>query len=46
VRGDISYVDDAEWEDLIKDFKIEERNSKPYKGQRWAVVSKENNAQP
>ncbi len=40
IRGRISNVDDDEWEELLKDFTVEERNEKPYKSERWAVVSK------
>ena len=38
--GSISYVDDQEWESILSEFKVEERNFAPYKLSRWAVVSK------
>ena len=38
--GSISYVDDQEWEAILSQFKVEERNFAPYKLSRWAVVSK------
>lgn len=43
VRGRISYVDDEEWEQMLKEFKVEERNTQPYRRERWAVVSKTDN---
>jgi ubiquinone/menaquinone biosynthesis C-methylase UbiE len=36
----ISYVDDLEWESILTDFNVEERNYPPYKGERRAIVSK------
>ncbi len=42
VRGSISYVDDDEWEEMLKEFKVEERNELPYRRERWAIVSKPN----
>lgn len=39
-RGSISYVDDVEWESVLNQFKVEQRNSPPYKGDRRAVVTK------
>jgi ubiquinone/menaquinone biosynthesis C-methylase UbiE len=36
----ISYVDDQEWESILTHFKIDERNYPPYKGERFAVVTK------
>jgi ubiquinone/menaquinone biosynthesis C-methylase UbiE len=39
-RGAISYVDDVEWESVLNEFKVEQRNSPPYKGDRRAVVTK------
>ena len=39
-RGSISYVDDAEWESMLNEFKVEQRNSPPYKGDRRAIVAK------
>lgn len=38
--GKISYVDDKEWESILSEFKVEERNQAPYRLNRWAVVSK------
>jgi ubiquinone/menaquinone biosynthesis C-methylase UbiE len=38
--GSISFVDDQEWESILGEFKVEERNFAPYKLSRWAVVSK------
>lgn len=39
-RGSISYVSDAEWEEILKEYQVESRNFPPYKGDRWAWVSK------
>ena len=39
-RGSISYVDDKEWEFILEEFKVEDRNNEPYKGDRWALVSR------
>jgi ubiquinone/menaquinone biosynthesis C-methylase UbiE len=39
-KGFISYVDDNEWESMLKEFKVEQRNCAPYKGDRRAVVAK------
>jgi SAM-dependent methyltransferase len=38
--GAISYVDDQEWESILGEFAVEERNHAPYRLNRWAVVSK------
>jgi hypothetical protein len=40
VRGSISYMDDEGWEDTLRQFDVEERNYQPYRGGRWAKVSK------
>lgn len=44
--GKISFVDDQEWESILSEFKVEERNYAPYKLSRWAVVSKNGVADP
>ena len=36
----VSYVDDLEWESILKNFIVEERNFSPYKGERQAIVTK------
>jgi hypothetical protein len=33
-------VDDKEWEFILEEFKVEDRNNEPYKGDRWALVSR------
>jgi ubiquinone/menaquinone biosynthesis C-methylase UbiE len=38
--GSISYVDDQEWESILSQFTVEQRNHAPYRLNRWAVVSK------
>ncbi len=38
-RGKISYVDDAEWENILAEFRVIERNNEPYHGMRWAMVT-------
>jgi ubiquinone/menaquinone biosynthesis C-methylase UbiE len=38
--GAISYVDDQEWESILGEFAVEERNHPPYRLNRWAVVCK------
>jgi hypothetical protein len=42
IRGSISYVNDEEWEAMLGEFKVEERNDRPYRRERWAIVSKTN----
>lgn len=39
-RGSISYVDDKEWETMLNEFRVEQRNYAPYKGDRQAIVAK------
>ncbi len=39
-RGSMSYVDDGEWEDILAEFKVVERNVAPYRGDRWSFVAK------
>jgi ubiquinone/menaquinone biosynthesis C-methylase UbiE len=36
----MSYVDDQEWESILAQFKVEERNYAPYKGDRRAIITK------
>lgn len=38
-RGSISYVDDAEWEEILEGFIVEERNFGSLLEDRWALVS-------
>ncbi len=38
-RSKFSYVDDAEWENILMEFKVIERNKEPYHGNRWALVT-------
>ncbi len=40
IRGEISYVDDEEWEAMLKEFTVEDRNKLPHRGERWAIVTK------
>ncbi len=40
-RSRMSYVDDREWENILKEFKVEERNIAPYRAFRWALVSRQ-----
>jgi ubiquinone/menaquinone biosynthesis C-methylase UbiE len=35
----MSYVNDAEWESILKEFNVEQRNYSPYKGNRMAIVT-------
>jgi len=39
-RGSWSYVDDEEWETILAEFKVMNRNYSPYKGDYWAWVGK------
>jgi ubiquinone/menaquinone biosynthesis C-methylase UbiE len=39
-RNSMSYVNDAEWETILTSFTVKERNYIPYKGDRWAWVTK------
>ena len=39
-RGAISYVDRAEWEEILEEFLVEHRNHESSWGDRWALVSK------
>ncbi|MGE5123593.1 MAG: class I SAM-dependent methyltransferase [Acidobacteriaceae bacterium] len=39
-RSNISYMGDEEWEDVLKEFNVEGRNFVPYKGDRWAWVTR------
>ena len=39
-KGSISYVDEAEWEEILAGFIVEQRNHESESGDRWAVVSK------
>ena len=39
-KGSISYVDEAEWEEILTGFIVEQRNHESESGDRWAVVSK------
>jgi ubiquinone/menaquinone biosynthesis C-methylase UbiE len=36
----MSYVDDQEWESMLTEFTVEQRNYAPYKGDRRAIVAK------
>ncbi len=38
-RGFPSYMNDAGWEDILSGFTVESRNTPPYKGDYWALVS-------
>ncbi len=38
--GSISYVDDQEWESILSNFTVEDRNHAPYRMSRWALVRK------
>jgi ubiquinone/menaquinone biosynthesis C-methylase UbiE len=40
-RGSISYVDKAEWEEILDGFKVERRNYESIITDRWALVSKD-----
>ena len=40
-RGSISYVDKAEWEEILEGFNVERRNYESLLDDRWALVSKE-----
>ncbi len=37
-RGSMSYVDDQEWEAILAEFVVINRNYEPYRGDRWAQV--------
>ncbi len=39
-RGAVSYVDDEEWESILAEFNVMDRNYPPYKGDYWAWVGK------
>ncbi len=39
-RGSMSHVDDQEWEMILNEFSVIERNMQPYEGDRWALVRK------
>jgi hypothetical protein len=39
-RDSICYVDDQEWESMLNEFKVEQRDYPPYKGDRPAIVTK------
>ena len=39
-RGFMSYVDKAEWEDILEGFTVERRNHESFAEDRWALVSK------
>ena len=39
-RGSMSYVDDAEWEAILGEYQVEERNQASLFKDRWALVSK------
>ncbi len=39
-RDSLSRMEDAEWEEILKQFVIDGRNNMPYKGDRWAWVRK------
>ena len=40
-KGSMSYVDKAEWEEILEGFKVERRNYESLLEDRWALVSKE-----
>ena len=39
-KGSMSYMDKAEWEEILEGFKVEQRNSESFFKDRWALVSK------
>ena len=39
-KGFMSYVDRAEWENILKGFTVEQRNRESFVEDRWALVSK------
>jgi ubiquinone/menaquinone biosynthesis C-methylase UbiE len=39
-RGRMSYVDDAEWEEILEGFEVEQRNFEGRFDDHWALVSK------
>ncbi len=39
-KGSMSYVDKAEWEEILEGFKVERRNYESFLEDRWALVSK------
>ena len=40
-RGSMSYVDKAEWEEILKGFNVEQRNYESLLFGRWALVTRE-----
>ena len=41
-KGIMSYVDKAEWEDILEGFTVERRNHESFAEDRWALVSNKN----
>ena len=39
-RSNLTYMNDSEWEVILKEFNVLKRNHPPYKGDRWAWVKK------
>ena len=39
--GATSYVDEAEWEEILAGFRVEQRNHESFWADRWTLVSKE-----
>ncbi len=39
-RSSMSHVDDQEWEEILGEFRVIDRNNQPYRGDRWALVVK------
>ena len=39
-RSSLTYMDDSEWENILTEFNVVKRNIPPYKGDRWAWVTK------
>jgi len=40
-KGAISYVDEAEWEAILRGFHVEQRTHPSFWEDRWALVSRE-----
>jgi ubiquinone/menaquinone biosynthesis C-methylase UbiE len=39
-RTSVAYMNNSEWEDILNEFNVLERNTPPYKGDYWAWVKK------
>ena len=39
-KGHMSYVDEADWEQILDGFRVEQRDDGSFLDDRWAVVSR------